>query len=148
MLPQVQIVFLEYNCWKCREKNHIFYIAPLHSSCNSEVRITETIWSSQKEVFRPEILTAIENYSKTEQGKHLQLATVKERFSNTVQGYYTSFGCHKCDSIFGDYFIQSTILENLYENIDTLDTATFDIDLNLRLDIPHWCHSGNLSFCE
>jgi hypothetical protein len=31
-----------------------------------------------------------------------------------------------------------------------VDKLSFDVDfdLNLRMDIPHWCHPGEHDFCE
>ena len=148
MLPQVQVVFIEFPCWKCKEMNHIFYIAPFHSSCKAELRIEESMWSSNKFRFKPEILEKIIEYSRSEKGNHLKLATVKERYSKSVEGSYMSFGCHKCDSIFGDFFVEDVIMDYWYEDITKMDTTTFDIEIDLHLNIPHWCHSKNKDFCE
>ena len=60
-----------------------------------------------------------------------------------------SFGCTKCDSIFGDWYIYEATLEAWYGG-GVVDKISFKVnsDLNLRLNVPHWCHPGENKFCE
>lgn len=148
-LPQMTIVFVEFPCWKCGKINHIFFIAPFRSACNTEITHEESMWASKKYSFRPEILKVIREYASTDKGKNLDLAIVKERFSHTMGKSYMSFGCNHCDSIFGDFYVMDSLIE-AYNGVGVVDTHTFnvDFDLDLRQDIPHWCHPGIHHFCE
>lgn len=147
-LPQITIVFVEFPCWKCGTINHIYYIAPFRSACNTEITHDESMWASDKYSFRPEILNIIKEYASSDKGKRLNLAVVKERFSHTMGKSYMSFGCNHCDSIFGDFYVKDSILNASY-GYGVVDTHTFDVDFNLdlRQNIPHWCHPGEHSFC-
>lgn len=62
---------------------------------------------------------------------------------------YASFGCSECDSIFGDWYIQEAIMETWYGG-GIIDRFSFDInfDLDMRQEIPHWCHPDEHDFCE
>ena len=148
-LPQITIVFLEHRCWKCGAINHIFYLAPFHSACNTEITHNESMWTSNKYSFRPEILKMVKEYATTDMGRHLNLAIVKERYSKTMGKSYMSFGCNQCDSIFGDFYIKECIFD-AYEGLGIVDEHTFNVDfeLDLRQNIPHWCHPGEHPFCE
>lgn len=149
-IPRIKVKFIEFECWKCGSLNHIYFLAPFHSSCGSEIFQNEAMWSSEKFSFNPKIISRIQTYTKTEKGSKLKLATIKERYSQTVGDSYLSFGCRKCDSIFGDWFIQEAILDTWYEEEGIFDEFSFDVDfdLNLRQNIPHWCHSEKKFFCE
>ena len=77
------------------------------------------------------------------------MAVVKERFSRTMDKSYMSFGCSGCDSIFGDFYVHELMIENFEGEMD-VDTLKIevDFDMNLRQEIPHWCHPGEHPFCD
>ena len=129
--------------------NHFYYIAPFSSACNTEIFHDEAMWTSDKFLFRPEILRKIHEYASSDEGKYLNLATIKERYSSVVGNSYMSFGCSCCDSIFGDFYIHSAIADAWYGD-GVVGKYSFDIDfdLDIRIDLPHWCHPGENSFCE
>lgn len=148
-LPIVEIVFLEMRCWKCGAINHIYYIAPFQSPCNTIIDYNEAMWASEKLVFNPFILSNIKEYANASNAKGLSLASVKNRYSNTIGNSYMSFGCNKCDSIFGDWYVHEAVIDSWYGD-GIVDRVKFnvDFDLNMRQDIPHWCHPGEHNFCE
>ena len=148
-LPEIEIKFVEFVCWNCGLINHIHYVAPLKSSCGAYIYPDETMWSSDKFAFHPEILKKIGEYAKTEKGQDLALAVVKERYSRTMHRSYMSFGCLLCDSIFGDFYIHELMIDD-YEGESTVEPLKFQADfpIPLRKDIPHWCHPGNHPFCD
>ena len=148
-LPIINIQFVEMPCWKCGAINHIHFIAPFHSACNTEIFEGEGMWTDEKFSFHPEIIKRIQEYSRTEPGKKLRLATIKRRYSRTIDASYMSFGCYKCDSIFGDWYVHEAEIDAWYGD-GVIDTCSFnvDFDLNMRQNIPHWCHPGEHDFCE
>jgi hypothetical protein len=149
ILPKVEIIFVEMYCWKCGLENHIYYLGNFISPCNTKIHHNEAMWSSDKLVFRPEIMKKVNEYAISEKEKKLNIAKIKERYSRTVGHSYLSFGCSGCDSIFGDWFIHEAIIE-AYDDEGVVDKALFEVDLglDLRLNVPHWCHPGENSFCE
>ena len=109
----------------------------------------ESLWGSDRQEYRPEIIDAVKQLLKTEQGEHLRLGEVKPRYSKTVGDSYTSFGCYKCDSIFGDWFVMEAEMEAVY---GYGQVATFEITIKLQddvsLPIPHWCYPESQAFCD
>lgn len=150
-LPKINIVILEMGCWKCGVVNHIYYIAPFDTPCNTHISLNESsrMWESNKMCFRPEIIKSVQEYADLEKGKKLNLATVRERHSYTVGRSYMSFGCSDCDSIFGDFYVMEAILFSAYGD-GVVDKFSFDIDFDadLRREFHHWCHPGNNNFCR
>lgn len=148
-LPIIDINFLKMDCWKCHEPNHIYCIAPLHSSCNTIVDYQEELWVSEKLAFTPEIIKKVTEYSQSAEGRHICLSSVKVRYSGTMDKSYMSFGCRKCDSIFGDFYVQQAIIDSWYgDGVEDKITIKLDADINIHEDIPHWCHPGKHEFCE
>lgn len=147
---RVKLIFYEMRCWKCGEINHIYYVdSPFRSACNAIIRPEENLWDSSKVEYRTEIIRLAKEFRETEQGKSLRLGEIKRRFSKTVQDSYISFGCYKCDSIFGDWFVMETQLEAVYGygQVASIE-GEINLDRNIELPIPHWCYPGELPFCD
>lgn len=174
-LPSARIIFLKMNCWKCGAENYVYYFAPFETHCGRIFNDEDYMWTSNKLVYNPFIIKKVQEYSKTPEGSYLHLATIKKRFSHSVNDSYMSFGCNKCDSIFGDWYIREAIIDSneyieyndcenscLYTEIDEyidcninhVEETIYSLKLTLSPDIelkqeqPHWCHSGEQGFCE
>jgi len=145
---QINLIFYEMECWKCKTMNHIYYVDSLfRSSCNAIVHPDEAMWDGSKIEYRPDVIKIAEDFAKT--NNKLKLATLKKRYSNTVQHSYMSFGCNKCDSIFGDWFIMEAEIDVKYGKLQIANcNGTIDLDENIKLDIPHWCYPENFPFCD
>lgn len=149
-LPYLEVKFMEMDCWKCGAVNHIHYVQTM-SACNTRIYPYEEMWSSTNRYsLKPEILKKIRDFANSEEGSHLNPATVKRRYSGTVGDSYVSFGCSVCDSIFGDWFVEQMVIERYNENAPVVDTLKIKVDfpLHLRQSLPHWCHPGNHPFCD
>jgi len=146
----VRLVFFEMKCWKCGAINHVYYVdAAFRSACNVVIEPTTTLWGSDRIEYRPEIIRLAQEFMSTEQGKHLRLGEIKRRYSQTVRDSYMSFGCYKCDSIFGDWFVMEAQMEAVY-GYGQVASVERDIELDesIVLPIPHWCYPGELPFCD
>ncbi len=75
-----------------------------------------------------------------------EISKIKKRYSKTINSSYKSFGCYKCDSIFGDWYLNQEIMEaRMYGK---------NIELNIDIELPeiieyreHWCYSENSDYC-
>jgi len=146
---EIEVRFIEFRCWKCKLKNHIYYIGNFISPCNAELFDGDIkMWDSEKLIFDPQIKDKVLSYA--EKNKELNMATIKERYSRTINNSYMSFGCSECDSIFGDWFVHKAIIETWYGDgvVDKMIIPTKDTSHDLQVEIPHWCHPGDCDFCN
>ncbi|MCC8410488.1 hypothetical protein LJ707_16215 [Mucilaginibacter sp. UR6-1] len=150
MVQSVKVAFYEMACWKCGELNHLFYVAtPFYSSCNAKIKPEESLWGSDSVVYMPEIISLVKSFAKANSDLGLNLASIKDRYSNTVELTYTSFGCYKCDSIFGDFYVMDAKIDAMYD--PELITCQGEVELQdiVTLDVPHWCFPKNgEQFCN
>ncbi len=145
----VNLVFYEMNCWKCGELNHLFYVeTPFYSACNAKIKPEEALWESNSIEYRPEIIELAEKFIESKKDLNLKLGQIKERYSNTVGKSYMSFGCHKCDSIFGDFFVMEAKLDIMYEPKELTHQGEIELKESFELNIPHWCFPDNEQFCD
>ena len=59
-----------------------------------------------------------------------------------------SFGCYKCDSIFGDFYVMDAKLEMIYDPKALTHQGEIELRETIKLDIPHWCFPVNKQFCD
>ncbi len=146
---EIEIRFIEFDCWKCGLKNHIYYVGNFISPCNAKIFQGDIeMWDSDKLIFDPQIKDKVLSYA--ENNKELNMATIKERYSRTVNDSYMSFGCSECDSIFGDWYVFEAMLDTWYGDgvIDKMFISKDEVNVDLQIEIPHWCHPGDCDFCN
>ncbi|MBA7534734.1 hypothetical protein ES705_26983 [subsurface metagenome] len=110
-----KILFFNQNCWKCGKISHIYYIG--HPSV-----------ASSDDSFHPNVVAFVRNLKKDDIGKKLLLGDIKERYSQTAQYSYLSFGCFFCDSIFGDFYVFQEV-DNWFDP-DKISKDLFVVDLS------------------
>lgn len=145
-VQKIAILFFEISCWKCRRNQHCYTVNKnLLTICNNEVNFLEQNGSELDK--DPQIVDAVNQILKSEQGRNLRVGLVKNRFSKTVGGSYASHGCYYCDSIFGDYHLITAKMDA--HNYSS--TCSFEVDFNLgeiTESYKHWCFSESGEFCE
>ncbi|WNM18044.1 competence protein CoiA family protein [Flavobacterium capsici] len=143
----VELVFYEMDCWKCGELNYLYFVdSRFYSTCKAEIKPHEGLWDSSSVEFNPKIVELSKKILDTR--KDLKLSTIKPRYSNTVEKSYVSFGCHKCDSIFGDFFVMEAKMEMIYEPKEIILKGEIELNDEIELGIPHWCFPENGTFCN
>ncbi len=145
----VNLVFYEMECWKCQEMNHLFFVDSLfYSACNAKIRPNEALWESNSMEYRPEIIELAQKFIESRKDLNLKLGKIKNRFSKTVNNSYTSFGCYKCDSIFGDYYVMEAKIDIMYGPKELTYQGEIELMESIELPIHHWCFPDNKQFCN
>jgi len=144
----VNLVFYEMQCWKCKQINHLYFIdSPFYSSCGAEITPDEALWDSSSAEYFPEIIELSKKIAEERKDLNLTLATIKERHSYTVDKSYTSFGCSKCDSIFGDFYVMQGKIDQMYGPKDLMCSGEIELNKIKSLSIPHWCFPNGTNYC-
>jgi len=145
---EVTIVFFETICWKCHKPQHLWTIEQnLLTVCNQDFYLMGSMWDSDDIDKSPKIYEAVKQYLRTENGKHLKIGELKKRYSKTVNESYLSHGCFYCDSIFGDWFLNTEKIDG--QNNPQSIRHKIELDLGIiKEEGKHWCYSENGEFCE
>lgn len=144
----VTLVFYEMHCWKCRELNHLYFVdSPFYSSCGAEIHPEEGLWDSSSIEYMPEIIELAKKIAAQSNDADIRLSPIKERHSYTVDKSYMSFGCYKCDSIFGDFYVMDAKMEEIYGPKELSFSGEIELDKAIHLQIPHWCFSEDNDYC-
>lgn len=141
--------FFKTNCWKCKaEQNAYFISGDFDSECGINVSIENRMWDNNNLEYDSQVLEAVSNFLKTEKGTHIKLGKIKSRYSHTTKSSYMSFGCYKCDSIFGDFYLsKESFNARVYEEIDEELEIEYKA-INIKEENPHWCFSKDKKHCE
>jgi hypothetical protein len=143
----VNLVFYKMKCWKCQEVNYLYYVdTPFYSACNAKIQPSEALWESSSMEYRPEIVELAQNFVEKDLGS--KLGQIKKRYSKTVEGSYTSFGCYNCDSIFGDFYVMEAKIDIMYGAKELTYQGEINLKESVELRIPHWCFPDDKQFCD
>ena len=147
-IQEVTIIFFETSCWKCHRPQHLWTVEQnLQTVCNQDFHIMGSMWDNDAIDKNPRVYEAVKQFLKTERGKHLKIGELKKRYSKTVNESYLSHGCFYCDSLFGDFFLNSEKMEAQYYS----NSIVYKVDIDLgfmKEESKHWCCSENGEFCE
>lgn len=124
LVKYIEVCFLNMTCWKCHKLNQVYFIKRLLSQ--DGISVTYNSFLHNELEFNPLIINSIEQYIKTHPELKIKMGEIKSRYSKTVNGAYTSFGCAYCDSIFGNHFVHENIMEIKY-NSNYLPKAMIEI---------------------
>lgn len=147
-IQRVRFVFYKMECWKCGEMNYSYFVdTPFYSACNAKIKPEEALWGSNSMEYRPEIIEVARKFIELNSGLGWKLGEIKKRYSNTVGDSYTSFGCHKCDSIFGDFYVMEAKIDIMHEPRKLIYEGEFELKEDIILPINHWCYPEEHKFC-
>jgi len=145
---ELRLRFYPMPCWKCDAMNHPYMLLePFKAACNAVAHPQETLWSSSKSEYRPDVVFAAQRFADQYATESLLLPTVKVRHSRTLGDEYLSFGCRVCDSIFGDMYIHEAEMEHQYGGATADATVAVAMTDVFSKPIPHWCYPDDHSYC-
>lgn len=101
-MQELTLRFISNGCYKCGFTYYICYVLPQQKD-----KI------EYKDIFNPSVIEKIKQWHN--ENKHIALGTIKERFSKRANTSYMSFGCPKCDAIFGDFYFVEAVFDTLYD---------------------------------
>jgi hypothetical protein len=115
--------------------------------CGQPIELHDDDWSNTSFKHNPQIHNIVNKFLKTEKGKSIKIGKIKKRRSNTIKSSYISFGCVKCDSLFGDFYLPNAYTFKI--NHENYLSISADVELpKIKEEHPHWCFSENKGFCE
>jgi len=143
----ISINFFKTICWKCGAIQHSYFLQEtVKSKCGLDINLMHSMWDEKDLKYNPYIIKAVNDFTKTDKGSEIHIGQIKKRYSKTGNSYYKSFGCYKCDSIFGDSYLRTEIMEARMFNAY--------IELKAEIELPeiiedrdHWCYSEENNFC-
>lgn len=133
----VDVCFEEYTCWNCEAENDVYFISRMYSEDGVEKSAFDFHAEEDHITFNPFVVKAIQTYIATHPELGIRLGKIKQRFSKTRNESYMSFGCYKCDGLFGSYYINDARMDCMYDQ-DNLRKITIDLG-DSGIEIPAMC---------
>lgn len=121
----VEVFFEEVDCWKCNAQYSVYFIGDFYDEKGNKIDNGNML-----NFYHPRIIEKVEQYIASNSNKGIAIGPIKERYSGTEHRSYPSFGCPKCDAIFGDFYYRDSFLEaiNVKNPDNTILIDISDID--------------------
>lgn len=129
----IEVSFFTTECWKCHKEFHVYFIKRLLSSDGVPVQCYSDF--NDKFEFKAVVINAVEQFVKTHPEIGVRMGKIKQRFSNTRNEYYSSFGCPFCDSLYGDFYYKDAINEMIY---CSLPEYRIEIPSGIDVQVKRW----------
>jgi hypothetical protein len=148
----IEFTFWKTSCWRCRTFQNVYHASgesmSLISCCNKEISSYSSSSYEENLAFHPSIIKEALKIINSNEGKYLKLGQIKKRYSNTVKKEYMSFGCIKCDALFGNHFISEAFARIGYNRDHIVFNKLVELESSINVkNEPHWCYSESNQFC-
>lgn len=136
-VKRIGVYFSEIECYSCKKKHYVYFIKKIMDEKGIIRTIPDDI-DYRFNVFDPAILNRVKVYIATHKEEGLVMGDIKERYNNTMQKPYLSFGCPNCDGLLGDHYYNELVMDYMYDNSDD-KVCWMDLDTDIFIeDYPHW----------
>lgn len=132
----VDIYLIQNKCYRCGAINNVYFVKRMMSKDGVILSAGEDFGRDIH--FNPILVRLVQKHIEEHPELDVTIGVIKHRYSKTMEESYMSFGCSKCDSIVGDFFLRELIFDRIYDesmsNIVRIDTEASD----LSFPIHHW----------
>jgi hypothetical protein len=139
-VDKLKIRFEPINCYSCGYKHYLYFVIGAISKKYPTLASCEGLSELQVSVdeFDPIVISSVKRYLENHPELNYPMGEIKNRYSNTRDEEYISFGCPKCDGLVGDHYYGNIYNEIIYESDDE-NVHVIDLDEpGLVIDFKHW----------
>lgn len=140
-INKAELCFYKNKCWKCHRENDVYFVNRLFSQEGVVVN-RQHLTMDENITFNPAIITGLKKYIQEHPSETFIMGEIKQRYSNTVEKAYPSFGCSQCDSIFGNFYLQENIMELEYYT-DNLRKVIIPLNKPIKILAHCWYKTNN-----
>lgn len=137
-ITALDVIFEPVECWYCHETHFVPLVRHLVDEKGTRVEIDNN--NSEQSTtnipdlcFGADFLDIVKWYIENHPEKNIVMGEVKERYSNNQKKNYMSYGCPKCDSILGDWYLKDLKIHLIYKTDESLMNR---IQLKTPFEIP------------
>lgn len=143
---ELQVVTHETGCWRCGASYDLFYTRQvMRSSCGAE----EMRDPGDCDTEHSDPYSALRNVRLAQRHFPSELKrlrfSVARRGSTTMERSYWSFGCPRCDALFGSHYFHHLMAEP--EDAELVPFCSKILPRSEHRREPHWCFPQNGRFC-
>lgn len=129
-ITAVDVCFFTKECWKCHLPYDAYFVVRLGLGPNRLM----TGFVDNINPLDPTIVNAVKKYLQDHPELHYLMGEIKSRHSSIVEDNYMSFGCPHCDAIYGEFYLQNDILDEVYcFREEDVHHIVFDEEVKIRV---------------
>lgn len=119
-IKAIKVRFIDIECYMCNSKYYVYLVTGAITDTGITLQNLEDIYDAEVVIneFDPIIISSVQKFLYQHPELNYSLGEIKERYSNQQDKSYMSFGCAKCDALFGDFYLREIENDYLYEKDD------------------------------
>ncbi len=129
-IKYVDVRFYKKHCWKCNREFDAYFVYKTISESGIEI-------AGGIDSLDPKLVKGIQRFIRNHPERKIVLGQIKQRFSQTVEDSYMSFGCPHCDSIYGAHYQNADYMELIYY-VEELPSAIIELDESISVQTNSW----------
>ena len=138
-IDKVELCIYKRRCWKCQSEFDLYCVSRLFSKDGAVISrqyLEDYVCSDEFIELNPIVIRAFKNYMQDHPGI-FDMGAIKSRYSRTCDQTYTSFGCPRCDSIYGKWFFSDDIQAQRHGE-DLMCTLVVSLDEVITVSVSCW----------
>lgn len=142
-IKDIKVAFENTKCYKCNNE-YILYVIPKIKFGNHYCvnLLQHTILRQSVSEFDPAVIEAVRKYILVHPEINFSTDIIKERYIKILDESFMSFGCPKCDCIYGPNYLDELKMELIYEDDSNLRDIHLEGD-GVKLEYKHWTIKNN-----
>lgn len=126
----VKVRFVPETCYKCGAKHCFYFVLGCYDG--------DTFYTNcEIDSFDPSVVRSVEKYIAIHSKFGYRMGPIKDRYSNTMNKSYMSFGCPECDALVGDHYVNDAFLDLIYEKDDEY-VHRIELEQPMTISAKHW----------
>lgn len=119
-VDKVKVRFVKESCYWCNTDHYVYILIGAISDKFPALASTGVFldYGNDLNEFDPVVINGVKRFLSMHPELNYNMGDIKKRYSRTKDEEYDSFGCPKCDGMVGDWYLNETRLEYLYEPDD------------------------------
>lgn len=138
IVKSIKVRFVQEECWKCGAKHFIYIVSRLICD-EGEIQNTYNYFTDERvDEFDSNVHKSVCAYLNEHPELNYDFGEIKERNSNMVGSSYLSFGCPKCDAIFGGHYLSKEITNEMLRSDDEDMNIIKLEEPGIKIKYMHW----------
>ena len=136
---QVKVRFVKVSCYWCNAEHYVYIFNGAVSEECPSLGSLETCMKYEIEIeeFNPVIIKGVKRFLSEHPELKYNMGEIKKRNSRTMGEEYMSFGCPKCDGLFGSWYLDGIRNDFMYDPDDE-NVHVVNLEESLNINYKHW----------
>jgi hypothetical protein len=138
-INKVKVRFVNKRCYWCNAEHYVYIVIGAVSDEFPSLESAESFMKYEIDIdeLNPVIIKGVKRFLSEQPELKYNMGEIKKRNSRTMGEEYMSFGCPKCDGLFGSWYLDDIRNVFMYEPDDE-NVHVVNLEESLKINYKHW----------